>query len=667
MTIGSLLVTSVVSLAYGESLADGVIRNQLSAQLALKADRIERYVASMTASTAALAGAPAIAEAALRFRDAYQLLDDADGLVVEEAKVVEFYQTSFAPELEAVTGPGASWTSLLPSGQAAIYLQANYVVPEMGDPLERRLVDDARDGSAWSEVHRAVHPGLLEVTDRLGVADLYLVTPSTGEIVYSVAKAPDFATSLEAGPYDGSVLANLVRSVRDNPEPGLVMMSDVVPYDAIGGRPTGFLASPVFDDGEMVAILVLEISTDAIDEVMTSEGDWASDGLGDTGETFIVAADGRMRSISRSYIEDPGGYVAIAEAAGTLTPPEATAIRGAATTTFFQPVTDPTTLESADTDPTPAVSYLGSDVFAAYRPLSVSGVEWFVAAQVGRSEVGEPVAAFRKALLIGVAIFVVMVTFGTVAWADRVFSPIRAVSEKLRRIHEGSVVDAFSPQPRSTAEFSTLEQSIDAMLEASTERQAALSAAAEERLGILRSLLPPTVVERVEAGDRKALDQIPQATIVVMLVDGFGDLVQIAERGSERGLLDRLVSELNTIAGHHGVEPVKLVGDGYFAGCGLTHPVLDDTPRCVDFALEALDAMRDIDPSGRLRLSVGIHSGPVTVGLGGSALLVYDLWGETVRTAHVLARSATPGQILITSAAKEMLPPGIDVRSVGPP
>ena len=667
VTVGSLLVTSVVSLAYGEQLANGVIENQLSAQLTLKANRVERYLGSLRGSIGALAASPALAEATVDFRDAFALLADLDNAVAvdAEATVAEFYQTRFAPELEAVTGPGVSWTSLLPPGDPALYLQANYVATEAADPSERRLVDDARDGSTWSEVHAQLHPQFRALVDRLDVADLYLVDPSTGNVVYSVAKSPDFATSLDVGPYDGSALAILTREIRENPEPGSVVMSDVIPYDAAIGRPAGFVASPVHQSDEFVGILVVEISSDVIDGIMTSTGDWASDGLGETGETFILGGDGRMRSVSRAFVEDPAGYVTIAEAAGTLSPSEARAIDGAGTTVFFQRVADPSTLEEAGSAPAPVVSYLGADAFAAYQSLAVPGLDWYVGAQVSRSEVGEPVAAFRKALLIGVAIFVVLVTFGTVTWADRVFLPIRAVAEKLRRIHEGEVDGPSSVQPRSPTEFLTLQRSIDVMLDASSARQAELEAATDERLGTLRSLLPPSVAERVEAGDRQALDQVEQATIVVLLVRGLGVLVGSDRPGDERHLLERLVLELNISAEQHGVEPVKLVGDGYFGGSGLTHPVLDDAPRCVNFALDALDVVREVDPSGRLQLSVGVHGGPVTVGLGGSALLVYDLWGATVRTAHLLARSAQPGQILISRASRDLLPPDIDCRPHG--
>ena len=668
VTVGSLMATSIISLTYGENLADDLIRSELSSQLALKAERLGRYANVLRAQTAALAGSSMMVEASVRFRDAYGQLSSIDDGAVSEATtaVSEFYRNRFAPELESTVGPGVSWTSLMPSEPPAIYLQSHYVANEVADASERRLLDDAGDGSAWSEVHREVNPRFREIADRLGLAGIYLVDPPTGTIVYSTAKAPDFATSLDVGPYDGSALAILFRTVRDRPERGSVTFSDLVPYTADGEQPAGFAASPVFEGDRLIGVFIVQIDNEEIDRIMTSEGEWASDGLGETGETFLLAADGRMRSISRSYLEDPAGYLAVAETAGTTTDGERTAIAGTGTTAFYQRVIDPPSLERIDSEPVAAISYLGREVFAVYRPLEISGLGWYVGAQVAREEVEEPVAAFRKALLIAVAIFVVVITFAAVAWSDRVFGPVRAIGDQLKRIHGGEQVGRFDPPPHSPSEFVVLARSIDEMLETSRARQVELSAAAGDRLDIMRSLLPPAIAERVEAGDRRVLDLIPQATIVVLLVDGLGDLIH-GQIDDKRELLNRLVDELNTLAERSGVEPVKLIGDGYFAGSGLNHPLLDHAPRCVEFALAARDVAVEADPSGRMRLSAGIHSGPVTVGLTGSALLVYDLWGETVSAAQLLARSARPDQILISDQARGMLPSGIEVRTWGDP
>ena len=118
-----------------------------------------------------------------------------------------------------------SWRTLVPASDPGTYLQRHYVVGAE-DGGDQALIDDAGDGSTWSEVHRDLHLGFLEVAALLGVADLYIIEPDRGIIVYSAAKKIDFATSLDVGPHSGSTLAAVMRMVREAPESGVVSLVD---------------------------------------------------------------------------------------------------------------------------------------------------------------------------------------------------------------------------------------------------------------------------------------------------------------------------------------------------------------------------------------------------------------------------------------------------------
>jgi class 3 adenylate cyclase len=541
------------------------------------------------------------------------------------------------------------------------------------DVTERSLIDDAGDGSTWSEVHRELHLGLLEITQRLGAADLYLVEPDNGNIVYSAAKGSDFATSLDVGPHGGSTLAAAMRTVREAPERGAVTVLDMAPHVPDLGAPMLFMASPVFDGSELVAILILKVPVDPIDEIMTSEASWVEEGFGDTGEAYLVASDGRMRSVSRPFVEAPEMFLTNLAAAGTATEAERNAIAGVGTTVVFLKVADGREVAEAAVSSDGLIegtNYLVRPVLSAVESLELDGLEWFVVAETEAEEINDPVTDFRRALLIAVAVFVIAITFATVAWARAVFRPVRAISEKLRRIHEGEEPEETDPMKRAPRDFTDLAHSIDEMLAALHRREIELEAASADRLDTVRSLLPPAIAERVEAGDRNVIDQVQQAGIVVLVIGGLGDIVRRRDVAEAREQLDHLVEEIDTLAHHHGLERVKLVGDAYFAGCGLSQPYLDHVPRSAAFALDTRDAIREMSARHDLRpeIAAGIHSGPVTVGLTGSARLVYDLWGETVSTAHFLARMARPGEILATDAVKELLPPDIAVaaRDTGP-
>jgi class 3 adenylate cyclase len=541
----------------------------------------------------------------------------------------------------------------------------------LSNPADRSAVDDADDGSEWTEVHNRLHPGLLALTDRYGFEDLYLVAPDGGAVVYSTAKGVDFATDLNAGPHSGTTLASLVRSVANNPQRGAVSVADLASYVPDLGQPVGFFASPIFDEDELVGILAIEMSVDDVDRIMTLNGQWERQGYGQTGETFLIGADGRMRSIARGYVEDPDAYLAAVEAVGSVTPTELNAIAATDTTVVHQRVTSPdkvAILAGLGDELNEGTDFTGADVVFAAEPLDIEGLDWLVVTTIATAELNEPIADFRRGILIAVALFVVVITFVTVGWSRTMFKPIRDISERLRRVHEGEPAEAVDIPQRSPAEFKDLADNLDRMIDVSTARQKELATAVAARANTVRSLLPPSIALRIEAGDRDVIDHIPTATVAVLVIGGLGELVDLPLEQSRR-FLDRVTEELDSLGAKHGVERAKLVGDAYYAGCGLNQWYLDHSPRTAAFALEARDIMGNLDDELDIELTVaiGIKSGSVALGLAGSTRLVYDLWGETVDGALLLARSATAGQILVADVTKKMLPAEAAVVPWGDP
>ena len=57
-----------------------------------------------------------------------------------------------------------------------------------------------------------------------------------------------------------------------------------------------------------MGILIFKLSIDHINEILTHHKTWAEVGLGESGETYIVAEDKKARSINRLLIEDKQDY-----------------------------------------------------------------------------------------------------------------------------------------------------------------------------------------------------------------------------------------------------------------------------------------------------------------------------------------------------------------------
>ena len=672
-TIGSLVVVSTVSLLHGTSLAERLLEGRMEALAGLKATEVEAAITRASSRVGSLAGSEMLGDAVRQFSAAYATLDVGDDRVTARAEdeLAAYYQESFRPALEAATGTAVASRNLVPDGRAAIHLQHAYIVDSSAGAGSEYVVDDAGDGSDWSAVHRELHPRFVEIADQFGFDDVYIIEPAFATVVYSALKAPDFATSLDRGPYSASSLATLVRSVRDDPQQGTVIM-DLAPYPPALGAPVGFVASPITDNGRLIGVFAARLPSEPIDFIMTSGGSWGDEGLGDTGETYIVGSDTRMRSVSRAFLEDQQVYFAAAADAGSITDEDLESVRALGTTVLFQDAADRDALESAATGRGGVIettNYLGRRVLAAYQPLDLDQLEWFSAVEIETAEVTQPLTEFRRAILIAASVFVLIITFLTVAWARRALDPVRAISERLRRAGRDERIEAPAPTVEGSLPLTELRSRVDRLVEMAEQRRDELREATRHRMDTLGRLLPAELVDRIESGDRMVVEQVRQASMVVVELEGMGGLIDIGDVAASRASLNSAVMLLDEIAGLHGLERVKVVGDLYYAGCGLNHVYLDHAPRAVAFADAAVIEMRNLSGSlsHALRPAIGIDSGSIAVGLGGSARLVYDVWGNGVNTAYQLAQLASPGQILVSDRTRSMLPTDIEVERLDVP
>ena len=127
--------------------------------------------------------------------------------------------------------------------------------------------------------------------------DLYLID-AMGNILYTVNKQDDYATNLLTGPYDESALGYVYQqAIRQSGN--RVTMSDFEMYGPSGDVPAAFAGSAIVNkDGKAVGVVAIQLSPVSINDMLRTTA-----GMGQTGQTYIVGNDLRMRSQSR-FIPD---------------------------------------------------------------------------------------------------------------------------------------------------------------------------------------------------------------------------------------------------------------------------------------------------------------------------------------------------------------------------
>ena len=266
-----------------------------------KARTIGEHFNAIEAEIATFASGRTIVDAMNELSGAYSafttenLVDDA-AMSTMKTSVKNYYTNGFAAEYRSRNGDANPFAERVLSAISpnAMALQHHYIGANPHPLGSKHLLDRAADLSRYSELHAKYHPIIRNYLEKFGYYDVFLITPDTGTIVYTVFKKLDFATSLVDGPYAKSGLAAVYKKAAEATSRDEIFFGDYQQYYPSYEEPAFFAATPIFDGETKVGVLAFQISIDAM--VATMEG---HTGLGETGESFLVGPDHLMRSNSR--------------------------------------------------------------------------------------------------------------------------------------------------------------------------------------------------------------------------------------------------------------------------------------------------------------------------------------------------------------------------------
>jgi class 3 adenylate cyclase len=195
-------------------------------------------------------------------------------------------------------------------------------------------------------------------------------------------------------------------------------------------------------------------------------------------------------------------------------------------------------------------------------------------------------------------------------------------------------------------------------LQAALDRQHVLlmkEQAQSERL--LLNILPAPIAQRLKASGDTIADGYANVTVMFADIKDFtrlsGDQPPIVIVES----LNRVFSHFDGLAEKYALEKIKTIGDAYMVAGGLIERMRPEpagdgsaqTHAMLSMALDMLAYMETLPPIGdtRLRLHIGLCTGPVVAGVIGIKKFIYDLWGDTVNLASRVTDKASAGNVLV--------------------
>jgi class 3 adenylate cyclase len=651
MLLAVSLVSSVIVGAIGfvngrQSLHDSAvdqlitIRSMRAAEITTAIENVKRDASLNSRNLSAQSMSTAINAGFAELADV-RLDDD------QRAALEAYYAETFIPELEARSGEEYGDTAFIPESSAGQYVQLQYSLAneDFDADYDAQLTrNDSGDGTSYSIATERYGDYFSRLIEGADYEDALLLNLE-GDVTFSAYKGVDLGTNVLTGPYRDSALSKAYAEAIATNSVNTVMLTDFDRWIPSLNVPAMWAVSPVGNDSGITGAIAFQISIDTINDVMTGNQGWKEQGLGDTGEVYLVGRDDLMRSTARRLVEDPEDYVERLISGG-MAPTIVDRIGAIKGTVLLQPV-ETRAVEEAQAGRSGTVvgrDFIGGESVTAYAPLRIEGLDWVVIARIDTAEAFEPVNVFTRNVLLSLLGILLGVSLLSLLLAQVFTRPIHRLVGAVHRVAEGDL-DVQVPQG-SRDEFGDLGSAFNDMASSLRIKQDLIDEQQKENEKLLHTLMPQSVAIRYKQGDEAITEAHENVSVVFAELVGFDELARGLTAEQEISLLNTLMRGFDEAAEKAGVEKVRTLRGGYLASSGLIVPRVDNIRRAVEFARSLLGVLERFNAQNGTQISLraGVDTGTVTSGLIARTSLAYDLWGDAVSLAYrVRSVTGEPG------------------------
>lgn len=209
----------------------------------------------------------------------------------------ELYMVAKSPYTQKATKIFArTWRSRVRAGgNPQNELKDAYITNNPHPAGKKYLLDRGNSKTHYDNIHERYHTWFRKLQRDGGYYDIFLFD-TQGNLVYSVSKEADFATNFakNGGKWADTGLGEVFREAIKIKKPDQVAFRDFAAYRPSKNLPASFMATPVFkSDGQILGVLAFQMPIERINHVFQKNF-----GLGPSGETFLVGADGLLQTDS---------------------------------------------------------------------------------------------------------------------------------------------------------------------------------------------------------------------------------------------------------------------------------------------------------------------------------------------------------------------------------
>ncbi|XP_055012743.1 retinal guanylyl cyclase 2-like [Boleophthalmus pectinirostris] len=177
---------------------------------------------------------------------------------------------------------------------------------------------------------------------------------------------------------------------------------------------------------------------------------------------------------------------------------------------------------------------------------------------------------------------------------------------------------------------------------------------------LVSQLLPKSVAQALKKGKPVEPEHYADSTLYFSDIVGFTTISALSEPIEVVDLLNDLYTMFDAIIASHDVYKVETIGDAYMCASGV--PNRNGSRHAAEVSNMSLDILHAIGafrirhmPEIKVKIRIGLHSGPVVAGVVGLTMPRYCLFGDTVTTASHMEATGLPYRIHLSLSTVKVL------------
>jgi len=301
---------------------------------------------------------------------------------------------------------------------------SNWNVIDMGNHIQWTLISEIDIAEVFAPHIKGKQADYYnQYIQQYGYYDLFLINPN-GYVFYSATKEADYQTNMLTGEYKDSGLGKLVNKVINTKSYGVADFSRYAPSN---NEPAAFIAQPVYQEGKLEVIVALQLPLEGINNIMSLR-----EGMGETGESYLVGPDYKMRSDSFLDPENHSVAASFADNSGkglVNTKASRQALKGEQGIDII-------------------VDYNGNPVLSSFDTVHIDDFNWALISEIDESEAFATITELELDAFLILLVSIIIITIVAIAFSRSITQLIggepKNIVELAEKISQGDLRVKFT-------------------------------------------------------------------------------------------------------------------------------------------------------------------------------------------------------------------------------